>query len=249
MTVNYWPNFDPPGTQLSALLDSDALGEVVHIESHLGYNLAGAFGQALMADPEHWVHNLPGKLFQNNLDHLVNKIVPLLPDADTQVHAVALRRGGQLRNDRTDDVLDELRAIVRAANVTAYITFSSHARPAGHLLRIYGTKNTVTADFNARTVVLERDQTVPSALGRLLPPFGRSWSYLRQAFHNAAEFARSRAHYFAGMNRLISLFYESIVEDGPPPIPYADILRTTAIMEQITTQVYPQPIRSAKCES
>ena len=39
------------------------------------------------------------------------------------------------------------------------------------------------------------------------------------------------------MNRLLSLFYESIVTDGPPPIPYRDILRVAAWMEEIWRQV------------
>ena len=46
------------------------LGDVVHVESWFGYGLAGQFGAAIMGDPSHWVHALPGKLFHNNIDHL-----------------------------------------------------------------------------------------------------------------------------------------------------------------------------------
>jgi hypothetical protein len=106
-------------------------------------------------------------------------------------------------------------------------------------LRVYGTKNTAHADFVFRTLMLENRQTVPSALGRLLPPFQSTWQSLRQASHNAREFAGSRFHYFAGLNRLLTLFYESILHDAPVPIPYPEILRVSEILDEISAQVYP----------
>jgi hypothetical protein len=73
----------------------------------------------------------------------------------------------------------------------------------------------------------------------LLPPFISSWQSLRQATINTREFAGSRFQFFAGMNRLFSLFYESIVHDTPVPISYAEILRVSQIMDEISAQVYP----------
>jgi predicted dehydrogenase len=250
MTINYWPNFDPPGIDLRALMDSGEIGAVVHIESYLGYNLAGAFGQALLSDAEHWIHKLPGKLFQNNLDHVVNKVVPYLPEGEIEVKAVAYRRREGLNGDATDELLDELRALLQVGGVSAYVTFSSHARPAAHFVRIYGTRKTVTADFNLRTIVTDPEQTVPSALGRLMPPFAQSRAILKQAVHNVREFAHYRAHYFAGMNRLIAEFYESIRNNKTVPIPYAHILRTAAIMDNLVSQAYPATMaRGAGCGS
>jgi hypothetical protein len=123
--------------------------------------------------------------------------------------------------------------------VSAYVTFSSHARPIGHFMRVYGTKNTAHIDFALRTMLVEEKQTVPSALGRLLPPFKSSWQSLRQATHNVREFAGSRFQFFAGMSRLLSQFYESILHDTAVPIPYSEILRVSQIMAEISTQVYP----------
>ena len=106
-------------------------------------------------------------------------------------------------------------------------------------MRVYGTKNTAHIDFTLRSMLVEEKQTVPSALGRLLPLFKSSWQSLQQATHNAREFAGSRFQFFAGMNRLLSLFYESIAHDTPVPIPYVEILRVSQIMDEITKQVYP----------
>lgn len=245
MTINYWPNFDPAGLMLRDLLQQGVLGDPVHVESFFGYNLAGPFGQALLGDTGHWVHGLPGKLFQNVLDHLLNKIALILPDDAPRIVA----QGYRLRPDSgivaQDCMLDELRLMMHGERVSAYGTFSSHARPVGHFLRVYGTRNTVHVDYNSRTVALDQDQTFPSALGRLIPPFQQGWRMLRGGRSNVRRFLHNEFHYFAGMNRLIASFYESIRTDGPLPISYRDILRVSEWMDEIFRQV-PQPAGTAQ---
>lgn len=235
LTVNYWPKFEEPALELLRLYESDTLGNVVHIESSYGYNLQGDFGMAFRRDPEHWVNKLPGKLFQNILDHILNRITPFLTDENPEIIATAFSGdpdGG--------DMLDELRVIIRGSRMSAYATFSSHARPVGQTLRVYGTKNTAFVDFVARTVVLERRQAFPSALGRLFPAFLTAKDYLGQGFKNAGRFRRARFHFFDGMRTLLTEFYECIEKDTPPPIPYEEIMRVSAMMDRIFEQVYPE---------
>jgi predicted dehydrogenase len=238
LAVNYWPNYEAPALELRRLFETGALGSPVHVESFLGYDLAGEYGTALKRDPGHWVHRLPGKLFQNVLDHVLNKITPYLDDDQPFIQAIAYC--GDAAAAGPGQLLDELRVIVRGAQTSAYATFSAHARPIGHSLRVYGTKNTAFVDFAARTVVLERKQTFPSALGRLVPPFLVAKDYLRQGLRNANSFSHARFHYFDGMRRLLSEFYLSIERDSPPPIAYDQILRVSAMMERIFEQVYPE---------
>jgi predicted dehydrogenase len=240
LTVNYWPNFEDPALQLRRLIDSGTMGEVVHLESFYGYDLSGEYGMALRRDSHHWVHRLPGKLFQNILDHVLNKIAPFLPDDRLSLHALAYRGGVQDTKPGGCDLLDELRVVIHGEGMSAYATFSAHARPVGHSLRVYGTRNTATVDFMMRTVALDRKQPFPSALGRLAPPFLVAKDYLRQGFSNVNRFAHARFHYFHGMRRLLTQFYGSIESNAPPPIPNQEILRVSAMMEAIFQQVYPE---------
>lgn len=226
LTVNYWPNFEKPAEQLKRLVSSGTLGDIVHIESFYGYNFSGAYGQALLADREHWVHRLPGGVFENVFDHVVNKIVPLFPQDRVQVETAKY-------SIQPNGMPDELRVLLRCGSTSAYATVSGNARPVGHFLRVYGTKNSVHADFNARTLVIEPQQTFPSALGRLFPPFIFGRRYLGNAFSNCADFMRSRSHFFAGMNRLFSLFYASILNDTDVPIPVSDMRRVSEIMDSV----------------
>jgi predicted dehydrogenase len=240
LTVNYWPRFEAPALELRRLYETGVLGIPVHVESFLGYDLGGEYGTALKRDPEHWVHRLPGKLFQNVLDHVLNKITPFLDDEEPFIQAVAYRGNAGGGESRSGELLDELRVIIRGAQVSAYATFSAHARPVGQTLRVYGTKNTAHVDFMVRTVALERKQTFPSALGRLFPPLLVAKDYLRQGLRNVNSFSHARFHFFDGLRRLLNEFYLCIEKDSPPPIAYGEILRVSAMMERILEQVYPE---------
>ena len=81
---------------------------------------------------------------------------------------------------------------------------------AAQFVRVCGTRNTLRVDYLARTVTLEADALAPSALGRLLLGFQHSLNFLREAGRNAVRFAASDFHFFAGLGKLISLFYQGI---------------------------------------
>ena len=239
MSINYWPNFDPPAMELKRMLRDGVIGDPVHVEAFIGYDLAGAYGQALMGDAAHWVHRLPGKLFQNMMDHIVNRIVPLFPAEEPEVHAFAYKRREAVRGDGTDALLDELRVVLKAGAVSGYGSLCSHARPVANTLKVYGTKSTVEVDFNNRTVVSALGQRYPSALGRLFPAFGMARQYLKQGMGNVGAFRRSEFQFFAGMTTLLGMFYEAIRTGGEPPIAYREILEVVRVMDQVIEQVYP----------
>lgn len=239
MTINYWPNFDPPAMQFKDMLARGVLGDPVHVEAFIGYDLGGNYGQVLMSDPSYWVHKLPGKLFHNMMDHIFNRIVPFFPDEDPEVHAFAFKRREGIRNDATDAMLDELRVYMRGGRVSAFGSLCSHARPVANTMKVYGTNATVEVDFNNRTVVTMASQRYPSAVGRLAPPLQMANRYFSEAKKNLGQFRRSEFHFFAGMSKLLELFYAGIRTGGAPPIPYTEILRVSEVMDRIIEQVYP----------
>ncbi|MEJ7732664.1 MAG: Gfo/Idh/MocA family oxidoreductase [Polyangiaceae bacterium] len=237
LTVGYTYLFDPPALAMRELIAAGEIGEPVHVESFYGYDLAGQFGSALLADANHWVHRLPGRLLHNNIDHLFNKMVEFIDDERPALLAQGFVRRTARFGDARDDMHDELRVMVSGAKVTAYGTFSAHVRPAPHFCRVYGTKNTVTVDYLARTVLLEGTSQLPSAIGRLVPAFERAGRFAGQGMKNLAKFARADFHFFAGLSHLIRAYYRSILDGGPPPIPYRDMVAVAAMMEEVFTQI------------
>ncbi len=239
ITVGYTYLFDPPALDMRELLRSGEIGEVVHVESFFGYNLDGQFGKAILGDPDHWVLKLPGQLLHNNIDHLLNKAVEFLADdvATPRVTAFGSVRRPARFGDARDTMIDELRLVIQGSRTTVYGTFSSHIRPAAHFVRVYGTKNTAHVDYTMRTVTLDVAPTLPSAIGRLVPAFEQGARFVKAGAKNVMRFGRSEFHFFSGLNYLFQAFYRSILDGTPPPIPYRDILRVSAMLDDIFQQL------------
>jgi predicted dehydrogenase len=236
LTIGYSCYFLPVVELLREVVRNGTLGGVVHVDSFFGYNLAGPFGAAVLGDAGHWVQRLPGRLFHNNIDHLLYKAAEFFEDELPDVRALGyVRRAGRFGDSR-DKMLDELRVLLHGSGVTLSGVFSSHIRPVGNFIRVCGTKNTAHVDYVAQTMTLDEAPKLPGAIGRLGPPFGQALQNLRQGGRNLWRFARADFHYFAGLNRLIALFYESIRNDSPPPIPYRQILWVAGVMDEIFRQ-------------
>ncbi len=237
LTIGTTYPFDPPALELRRMVEEGLIGEPVHVETMFGYNLSGPFGAALLGDGSHWVHGLPGKLFHNNFDHALSRIMEFIPDESPRIVAFGMLRREERFGDVRDDLLDELRVTILGERTTAYASFSAHARPPGQFMRVYGTRNTAHVDYMMRTVTLESSGSLPSAIGRLVPAFEQSLQLARAGTRNLGRFAHSDFHYMAGMNTLIDRFYRCIVDGGEPPISYRDILRISAWSEEIYKQL------------
>ncbi len=231
-SVNYLYNFETPALELQRLIDAGALGEIVHLDTSYGYDLSGDYGKAVMADPGHWVHDLPGKLFHNVLDHVFAKLVPYLSN-DFSIQVEAFRRRPETGHPVTDAMPDELRFLVRSGATTASGTVSAHARPVAHALKVYGTRDTVELDYAARTLVRSARQTQPSAIGRLFPAWTQARRFAGNGWRNLGRFRRSEFHYFQPMRVLLTRFYDAIEGRGPDPIPEQQILRVCALIDGV----------------
>jgi predicted dehydrogenase len=231
MTIGYTYYFDPIARALRKMVRDDIIGEVVHVESFFGYNLSGPFGQPVLQDDEHWVRALPGGLLHNVIDHLLNKIIEFIPDQQPEICVSAWDRSGLL------GLPDELRMMVRGREASGYATFSCHAKPLTHSLTVFGSKNTVHLDFVGNCITFETSPSLPGALGRLSCAFDQARQYLIQAAGNVIRFVKSEYQYFAGLNFLMSSFYDSIIENRPVPISYAEILRAYRLMDEVFLQM------------
>lgn len=232
VSVNYLYNYERPGLELESLLAAGTLGEIVHLDTSYGYNLGGDYGLAVMADPGHWVHGLPGKLFHNVLDHVLAKVVAHVED-DFSVQASAFRRRPASGIASVDAMPDELRFLVRSGSTTVSGLVSAHARPVAHTLKVFGTRDSVELDYAARTLVRAAQQSQPSSVGRLFPAFVQARRFRSNGWRNLAQFWRHEFHYFQGMRILLARFYDAIEGRGPDPIPAAQIVRVCELIEGI----------------
>ncbi len=242
LTAGHDDQFSHAARRMRALVEGGYLGgRPVHMESYYCYDLSDpGYARALLADRNHWVRRLPGRLLHNIISHGIARIAEFL--ATDSPHVVAhgvvsplLTRMGER------DIVDELRVIVSEdQGPTAYFTFSSQMRPSLHEFRVYGPKNGLVLDQDHETVIRLRGRRYTSYVDKFVPPVSIARQYLANAAMNARTFLARDFHMKSGMKHLIEAFYRSIVDGGPVPIPYAEIVRVARVMDAIFEQVNRQ---------
>ncbi|MBV9183933.1 MAG: Gfo/Idh/MocA family oxidoreductase [Acidobacteria bacterium] len=239
LTVGWGYYFDPISRDMRRIVDSGAIGEVVHMNSHFGYDLLGPFGWPVLSDSDHWVRGLPGKLIQNVADHIFNKIVEFLPGespvVDTQVWS-NYRGCPQL-------MPTEMRVLIKDGSPTATAIMSSTVRPLIHQFQIFGTKGSLSLDFTSGILSANQTPTVRGVIGSLLSGYSDAWRRFAYANGNAARLVKGEFGYFSGLQFLMSAFYRSIRQDCAPPISYDLILRVSDLVDRVLS--HP---RLAVCE-
>ena len=236
LTVGHNVQFTDPAIQMRRLVADGYLGgRPSHMESHYGYDLGDVrYVTAIFGDKNHWVRTLPGKLFHNIISHGIAKVAEFMPGDDPEIMSCAfvstpLRRAGEA------DVPDELRVMIRdvATGVTAYFTFSTTMRPLLHQFKVYGPTNGLLTDDDHLLIVKLRGTKYKSYLDNIIPPLSFAKQYLASGLSNARKLIGQDLFNDAGMKSLIKAFYTAIRSDGPPPIPYREILLTARIMDKI----------------
>src|SRR5436190_16682550 len=154
--------YDPVWEECRQRVRSGRLGRVVHIDSVQGYDLAGPFGKAFMSEQDHWVHRLPGGLFQNVMSHALYRITDFMPDERPRVWATWFGGGA---------TPTELRVMLQGEHMTANLLFSSTIRPVQRVARILGTREGVEVDLDGRTIRSYRPLHLPGAFARIEAPF------------------------------------------------------------------------------
>jgi predicted dehydrogenase len=225
--------FDSAFLRLRQAVDEGTLGEVVHLDALMGYNLAGPFGTVLMGDPSHWVHQLPGGLAQNNISHPLSLILPFLQEPRPSVTARGFRWRKERFGDIRDRFFDELRVNLAGEETTASLVFSSRARPVQQRLTVLGTRAQAVVSLDARTLRFVRGASLPGPFGRAQWASRDFRQARREAWRQLVNVARARLHFFEGMQELIRRFYAAIEGREGMPIPMEEAVRATRVMDDI----------------
>jgi predicted dehydrogenase len=213
-------------------------GAPLHMESYYCYDLTQpGYARALLGDKQHWVRRLPGKLLQNIISHGIARIAEFMPTDTPTVDACGFV-SPMLRKTGECDIVDELRVIVSdQERTTAYFTFSSQMRPSLHQFRVFGSKNGLILDHDQESLLKIRGSRRQSYVEKFVPQLELAGQHLGNLKTNLKSFLARDFHMKSGMKHLIELFYRSIADDAPLPIPYREIVLTATIMDAIFEQL------------
>jgi predicted dehydrogenase len=217
-------------------------GKPIHLESYFSYDLGDTtYVAALLGDRDHLVRQLPGQLLHNVISHGIAKLAEFLDDELVEI-TVSAHQSEQLRSLKAEDVLDELRVLIRdRTGTTAFFCFSTQIKPGLNQLRIYGPAGSIVVDHISGSLIRNENRSYKSYLTYFIPPLRNSREHLRNARINITNFFRRRLYQDFGMKELIERLYNSIQIGGDPPIPYREIMLTARIMDEIFAQIYPAP--------
>jgi predicted dehydrogenase len=220
-------------------------GKPVLLESHFSYDVEDrSYVGALVGNHQHWLRQLPGQLFHNLISHGIAKLAEFLDDDISQIVAIA-DQSPRLRDLGGEEILDELRVVIRDnTGTTAFFCFSTQIKGL-HQLRIYGPAGSIVVDHASGNLIRNRYRSYKSYLTYFIPPVQTAREHLRSARINVTNFLRQRLYQDFGMKELIERFYNSIRTGGDLPIPYREIILTARIMDEILAQIYPERIQSS----
>jgi predicted dehydrogenase len=241
MTVGHNYQFTLEMLEMRRLVSQGFLGgKPIHIESYWSYDLGDtSYVGPVLGNRTHWVRQLPGQLLHNLISHGIAKLTEFLDDDLAEIVASA-HQSPRLQSLGGQEVLDELRVLIRdRAGTTAFFCFSTQIRPALNELRIFGPANSIVVDHINGSLVRNENRSYKSYLTYFVPPLRKAREHLRNAGANVTNFLRRRLYQDFGMKELIERFYNSISKNGPPPIPYREIILTVRIMDEIFGQIYP----------
>ena len=243
--------FTPEMLEMRRLVGEGYLGgKPAHLESHYGYDLEDPnYVRPILGSRRHWVRQLPGQLLHNVISHGIARLAEFLDD-DLSVLVAKAHQSAQLKMLRGEEVLDELRVLIRdASGTTAFFCFSTQIKPSVSQLRIYGPKNSLLVDQTSGSIIRNQKRPHKSYLTYFIPPLLNASEYLKNAVKNVAGFTTRKLYQDSGMTELIRRFYQSICLGAAPPIPYREVVLTARIMEEVFAQIYPGTGASSPAES
>ena len=209
----------------------ESLGEIVHIESYYGTSLDDNYSKLFLKNPNHWVHRLPGKFFQNVISHPLYHMIPLFPGTVKDIVCFA--------QDRSENGVfqDELRVLMQAGKTTGCMTFTSAVRPVIQCLKIYGTKSIVQFDLANHAFFFTNAGELPGLFGRVRNSVVSGLRLVKEGAYHFITSMNGKDRYFAGMGNLFQQFYNDIrSQKMEPPVPYTVLLNTAVVMDEIAAQ-------------
>jgi predicted dehydrogenase len=224
--------FDPALVQAKALVEQGSIGQVVWVESFEGFDVGAPDNPYVKPGAaDHWVHQLPGGIFQNLAPHPAYLALAFLGEP-TGIQAVAQKTG------RVPTAFaDELRVLVSAEDGLGCFMVSLSIQPFMKYVHVYGTEATIYVNLTTNSLVLLKNRRLPRALARGMRGIEEGMQLLSSTVVNAVRVATGRLQSYPGMGVLITEFYRSIATDAPLPVDGAAGRQVVGVLDLVWEQI------------
>ena len=153
--------FDPALVQAKAMVAQGGIGELVSVETFEGFSLGTPDNPYVEPGAAaHWVHRLPGGIFQNLAPHPVYLLLAFL-DPPKTLHAVAQKTGRV-----PTSFADELRVLVSSDNGIGCFMVSLSIQPFMKYVNLFGTEGSIRVNLSTNSLTVAKNRELPRALAR-----------------------------------------------------------------------------------
>jgi predicted dehydrogenase len=224
--------YDPAMVQARTLLSEGGIGELVSVETYEGFSLGTPDNPYVQpGSAAHWVHRLPGGIFQNLAPHPVYLLLAFL-DPPKSLFAVAQKTGRV-----PTSFADELRVLVSSDNGLGCFMVSLSIQPFMKYVNLYGTEGSIRVNLSTNSLTVARNRDLPRAIARGMLGVDEAGQLVRGTMANAYEVARGRLRPYPGMGALIKEFYRSIEHGRPSPVDGEAGREVVKILDQVWEQI------------
>jgi predicted dehydrogenase len=226
--------FDPAVVQARALVAKGVIGDLVSVETFEGFFVGAPDNPYVQpGSADHWVHRLPGGIFQNLAPHPVYLLLAFLSPPKT-LHAVAQKTGRV-----PTSFADELRVLTTSDNGLGCFMVSLSIQPFMKYVHVFGTDGTIRVNLTTNSLTLARNRELPRALARGMLGIDEATQLLRGTVGNAVKVASGRLRSYPGLGSLIAAFYRSVETGGPVPVDGEAGREVVRVLDQVWEQIGP----------
>lgn len=217
--------YDGVMLEARAIVSRGLLGNISFVESWYGTQ----FGSVLPFDPKnYWGMNLPGSVYQDFMPHALYVLTDFMPKS--RVKEVAMSNSGNIAGLEND----ELKIFLQNEQCAGMISLSLSTSPRYQYVNVFGTKGSMKIDFLNKAVLLDQEiGPLPRMLNRSLNGFKSGKAMRRAAWRNLFAMFKSQRYLFEGTERLIGLFYRSILLNETEPVSAAEGLEAMKLMDDM----------------
>lgn len=225
--------FDKVMIEAREILNSGALGKLTFVESWYGTQY-GTLSPAF--DPDtYWGYSLPGSLYQDYMPHAMYVLTEIMDNVEISDVYTKLTAGVPFMKT------DELKVMLQNENSMGMVSVSLTTSPRFQFLNVYGTGGSMKIDFLNKIVLVDKEiGPVPNMINRNILAFKKANKFGMASIKNAFSILNPQKSIFEGTDRLIRLFYRSILLDEPIPVTAVEGLCLTILMDQIWDKMNSQ---------
>jgi len=228
--------FDSVMIAARKVIASGSLGDITYVESWYGVSLSSDRGNRVLAyDARNgWFYQTPGELYQNYISHPVSLLTDVMGEVSAAKSVTTYHRVVPFMNS------DELRVLVKNPSMSGMLAISLAVSPRYQFVKVYGTRGTLHVDIlNQYYFVDSPSGALPKTIARNLSNFQRGLKLVSVGVGNLVRLVLGKFSLFDGTERMIRLFYRSILMDEPLPVSAEEGLQSMQLMDEIWRQIKP----------